>query len=123
MIKRPHEDSPDTAAIPTMKPKHLYLGLCVLGAALPYSQILPFLRDHGLDLRLFFAQLFSNRVGGFFGMDVIVSSLVLWVLIFVDGRRVGVKHRWLPVAANLAVGVSLGLPLFLYMRERRLERQ
>ena len=26
------------------------------------------------------------------------------------------------VAANLAVGVSLGLPLFLYMRERRLER-
>jgi hypothetical protein len=106
-----------------MKPKHLYLGLCVLGAALPYSQILPFLRDHGLDLRLFFAQLFSNRVGGFFGMDVIVSSLVLWVLIFVDGRRVGVKHPWLPVAANLAVGVSLGLPLFLYMRERRLERQ
>lgn len=106
-----------------MKPKHLYLGLCVLGAALPYSQILPFLRDHGLDLRLFFAQLFSNRVGGFFGMDVIVSSLVLWVLIFVDGRRVGMKHRWLPVAANLAVGVSLGLPLFLYMRERRLERQ
>ncbi len=34
----------------------------------------------------------------------------------------GVKHLWAPIAANLAVGVSLGLPLFLYMREQRLER-
>jgi len=47
----------------------------------------------------------------------------LWVLVFVEGRRAGVKHLWAPIAANLAVGVSLGLPLFLYMRERRLEQR
>jgi len=29
------------------------------------------------------------------------------------------RNLWAPVAANLAVGVSLGLPLFLYMREAR----
>jgi hypothetical protein len=104
-----------------MKPKGLYLGLCIVGTVLPYSQFLPFLREHGLDLRLFAEQLFSNRVGGFFGMDVIVSSVVLWVLVLFEGRRAGVKHLWAPIAANLAVGVSLGLPLFLYMRERRLE--
>lgn len=104
-----------------MNPKSLYLALCVVGTALPYTQFLPFLREHGLDLRLFFEQLFSNRVGGFFGMDVIVSSVVLWVLVLVEGRRAGVRQLWAPLAANLAVGVSLGLPLFLYMRERRLE--
>lgn len=38
----------------------------------------------------------------------------------VEGRRAGVRHLWAPIAANLAVGVSLGLPLFLYMREARL---
>jgi len=32
------------------------------------------------------------------------------------------KHLWAPIAANLAVGVSLGLPLFLYMREQQLAR-
>lgn len=102
-------------------PKRLYLGLCLLGTVLPYSQFVPFLHEHGLDLRLFLAQLFSNRVGGFFGMDVIVSSVVLWVLVFTEGRRCGVRHLWAPIAANLAVGVSLGLPLFLYLREARLE--
>src|SRR5262245_19082708 len=105
-----------------MRPKHAYIALCVLGTALPYSQFVPFLVEHGLDLRLFLDQLFSNRIAGLFGWDVIVSSAVLWVLVFVEGRRSGVRHLWAPIAANLAVGVSLGLPLFLYMRERRLER-
>jgi hypothetical protein len=38
-----------------MKPKTAYLWLCVLGTVLPYSQLLSFLREHGLDLRLFVA--------------------------------------------------------------------
>jgi hypothetical protein len=67
--------------------------------------------------------LFSNHIGGFFGMDVIVSSVVLWVLVYVEGRRAQVKYLWAPIAANFAVGVSLGLPLFLYLREVRIERQ
>jgi hypothetical protein len=104
-----------------MKPKNPYLLLCVAGTALPYSQLVPFVREHGLDLRLFFEQLFSTRIGAFFGWDVIVSSVVLWVFVLVDGRRAGIRNLWAPIAANLAVGVSLGLPLFLYMRETRLE--
>jgi len=104
-----------------MKPKSLYLVLCVAGTVLPYSQFVPFLREHGLDVGLFFEQLFSTWIGGFFGLDVIVSSVVLWVLVFTEGRRVGMRHLWAPIVANLAVGVSLGLPLFLYLREARLE--
>jgi hypothetical protein len=104
-----------------MKPKSLYLALCVVGTVLPYSQFIPFLREHGLDIRLFFDQLFSNRIAGFFAWDVIVSSVVLWAFVLIEGRRSGVKHLWAPIAANLAVAVSLGLPLFLYQRETRLE--
>jgi len=43
-----------------MKPKNLYLGLCVLGTVLPYSQLMPFLREYGLDFRLFLEQMFSS---------------------------------------------------------------
>ena len=102
-----------------MTPKRLYLALCVIGTILPYSQFVPFLREHGLNLQLFVAQLFSNRIGAFFGLDVIVSSVVLWAFVRIEGRRAGVKHLWAPMAATLAVGVSLGLPLFLYLREAR----
>jgi hypothetical protein len=100
--------------------KRLYLVLCVAGTALPCWQFLPFIRDHGLDIPVFFRQLFATPVSAFFGMDVIVASVVLWVFVLAEGRRAGVKHLWAPIAANLAVGVSLALPLFLYLREKRL---
>jgi hypothetical protein len=103
-----------------MKPKHLYAILAVAGTLLPLWQLLPFIREHGLAVGLMFRQLFSTPAGAFFGTDVIVSSAVLWVLVSIEGRRTGVRHLWAPVAASLAVGVSLGLPLFLYMREQRL---
>lgn len=105
-----------------MSPRVLYLVLCVLGTALPYSQFIPFLREHGLDLRLFCSQLFSNRIGGFFGLDVMVSTATLWTFVFREGRRSRVPHLWAPITASLAVGVSLGLPLFLYLREAKLQR-
>jgi hypothetical protein len=105
-----------------MNPKTLYLVLCVLGTLLPYSQFIPFIHEHGPDVGLFVEQLFATRIGAFFGWDVVVSSVVLWVFVVVDGRRLGMRHLWAPIAANLAVGVSLGLPLFLYMRESRSRR-
>ncbi len=101
--------------------KLLYLLAAILGAALPLSQLIPFLKTHGLDLTLFFTLLFSNSVSAFFGMDVIVTSIVLWVFLFSEGRRLGMRHLWLYVICNLVVGVSLALPLFLLFRERALD--
>ena len=104
-----------------MRLRHVYLILCVIGVLLPYSQFVPWSLQHGLDLSLFFHQLFANRIGGFFGFDVIVSSFVLWVFVLVEGRRLGMQRLWPPVIASLVVGVSLGLPLFLYMRQLHLD--
>lgn len=103
--------------------QYLYLFLCVLGTALPCSQFLPFLAEHGFNLRLMIEQLFANHISGFFGLDVIVSSVVLWVLVFTEGRRQQMKHLWIYIVCNVAVGVSLGLPLFLYMRERKIDER
>ena len=104
-----------------MTPKTLYLVLGVVGTVLPLAQFLPFLRDHGLDVQLFVEQLFATSVSGFFGLDVIVSSVVLWVFVAVEGARARITHRWAPIAGSLLVGVSLGFPLFLYLRETALE--
>ncbi len=100
--------------------KWLYLIAAILGTVLPLSQFIPFLMAHGLDMPLFFQQLFQNHVSGFFGMDVIVSSLALWLFVFSEGRRRGMSNLWLYVVCNLAVGVSLALPLFLFFRERKI---
>jgi len=102
-----------------MKKKDVYLGLCVLGVVLPYWQFLPWAAQNGLNLPFFAQQLFANRIGAFFGMDVLVSAVALLFFVRFESSRFRIPGRWLPL---LAVGVSLALPLFLYLRERALEQ-
>ena len=97
--------------------KSIYLALAVVGAVVPYTQFVPWVQQHGLDVPLLISELFSTRIGAFFGLDVIVSAVVLFVFVLYEGQRGGVRHLWLPVAATLAAGVSCGLPLFLHLRE------
>jgi len=74
-----------------------------------------------MNLPLFARELFANRIGAFFGMDVLVSVVALVVFMRVERARLSIRRRWLPVLGLLTVGVSLGLPLFLYLRESTLE--
>ena len=104
-----------------MNRKNIYLFLCVLGVTLPYSQFVPWVMDNGLPLGLLVHQLFANRISAFFGLDVLVSSVVFLVFMGLEGGRLRLRFRWLPIVGLWAVGVSLALPLFLYLRERALE--
>jgi len=106
-----------------MKLRHLYLGFCLLGLLLPYSQFVPWIMEHhALNIPLFIHDLSANRISAFFAMDVIVSAIVLILFIQTEGARLGMRLLWLPTLAVLLVGVSLGLPLFLYLRQLRLDR-
>ena len=106
-----------------MKLKHIYVILCIAGAVLPYWEFVPWVAENGLNMHLFLQQLFANRIGAFFGMDVFVSAAVLLVFMRSESARLGVRNRWLPVLALISVGVSLALPLFLYLRELALEQK
>jgi hypothetical protein len=105
-----------------MKARHFYLVCCVLGLLLPYSQFGPWLLEHGLNVTLFCRELFANRISSFFAMDVIVSAIVLLWFIQSEGRRLRVGLLWLPTIGTLIVGVSFGLPLFLFLRQATLDR-
>jgi hypothetical protein len=92
-----------------MNRKIFYLVLGVLGFALPYSQFVPSVIEHGLNMRLFVQQLFANRIGGFFGLDVLVSAVTLIGFMRSEGARLKMRALWLPIVSVLLVGVSLGL--------------
>jgi len=76
--------------------------------------------QNGLNAQSFVRQLFANRIGAFFGWDVLISGVVLVGFVRSEGKRLRMR-QWLPIAGLCAVGVSFGFPLFLYLRERALE--
>jgi hypothetical protein len=105
-----------------MKARRFYLVCCVLGFVIPYSQFVPWLLEHGLNVTLFFRELFANRISMFFAMDVIVSAIVLIWFIQSEGKRLRVRLLWFPTVGTLLVGVSFGLPLFLFLRQLMMDR-
>lgn len=107
-----------TPQSPSSDMKFVYLLLCLLGTALPYAAFGPWLAQHGLAFHLLAQQVMATPVAAFAWADVLVSAMTLLVFISHQQRQTPVKHVWLPVAGLLCVGVSLALPLYLYLRER-----
>ncbi|HVE71940.1 MAG TPA: DUF2834 domain-containing protein [Thermoanaerobaculia bacterium] len=94
--------------------KKIYAALAVAGFVLPMWQFASFVRDHGLDLRAFVAQIFANHAASTFAFDLLVSCGVFWVVVYTSS----VRHRWAYVAMTLLVGLSFALPMFLFARAR-----
>ncbi len=103
--------------------KYLYIVLAVLGTVLPYLFFVPFLLAHGLNLPLLLRLLFANDISAFFATDFFISCLVFWVYLYQETTRLRIRWWWVCIVANLLVGLSLALPLFLYLRTLALEQQ
>ena len=108
-----------------MSLRHIYSILFVIGTFLPLTQFWPWFGEHGLDLPLFFRELFSTRIGAFFGLDVIISAVVLMIFAIFETMRLKMKNRGTVltavIAAMLFAGVSSGFPLFLYFRQKHID--
>jgi hypothetical protein len=108
-----------------MKLRHVYLLLFVVGTLLPLALFWPWLVANGLNLRLFFSELFSTSIGAFFGADVMITAVVLIVFSAAESRKLKMDNPLMVVGfvviATLCAGVSSGFPLFLYFRQRHLD--
>jgi hypothetical protein len=104
-----------------MKLKHFYLFLAVVGFVGPYYFFISFLTAHGLDGKLIVQQLFGTQISTFFAADLLLSSVVFMCFLRQEAARYSIAHKWIYLIALLTVGLSFALPLFLYVRESRLE--
>lgn len=100
-----------------------YAVMCVLGTVLPYSALVTWaVESGGLDIAAMLAEIAGSRMSLFAWADVLVAAVVLIYFIRSEGRQVSMSGLWMPIGATCVVGVSLGLPLFLLMREKERRR-
>ena len=97
--------------------KNLYLALAIIGAMMPYAFFFQHFADQGLALQPFLSALFANPASGGFTTDLLISSLVFWIGMFVKRRRAAGPRPWLFVVLNLTIGLSCALPAYLYACE------
>ena len=100
----------------------VYLGCLVVGSVLPWWFLAPFFQQFGFAPAEFFQQASANSVAIALAIDLVISALVFFVWVWVELPHLGLSRWWwgLCVMATLSVGLSGGLPLFLYLRQRHL---
>lgn len=107
----------DMTAGRAMTIKTFYLAMAIIGLVVPWALFGAFFATNGPDLPFFVQSLFVNGAAGGFSADVLISILVFLVWSWRDAGRHGNRRWWLVVPASFFVGLSLALPLYLYLRE------
>lgn len=99
----------------------IFLGLAIWGAVHPMSYFGPFIQENGASLATLEAMVAAWKanelVTGLY-WDLVISAIALTVWIVAE---VSVRRNWLAliaIPATFLIGVSCGLPLYLYLRSR-----
>lgn len=87
--------------------------LVVAGIAAPYYFLFTYVAAHGLDIPAMCAQIVSTKLSIFGWVDVVVSAIVL-LFFMLAVKRVRAGQMVAVTLATCLVGVSAGLPLYLY---------
>lgn len=85
-------------------------------------EFIPWIAENNFNLMILLNEAGQNRISSFAWLDVIISAVVLIGFIIHEGKRKGIRHKWLPIIGTLTVGVSFGLPVFLFLREIQIEK-
>ncbi len=98
--------------------RKFYLGLCILGILGPWIPLFLFFRDEGLNFVLFFQSIFSNTVATAVAIDLLLSAIFFLIWVWNDLQASGVPRTRFPflVLATFFIGLSFGLPLYLFFR-------
>jgi len=106
-----------------MKLKHFYLLLTVLGVLYTwYFNIQYFQTAENPSLIHFFNEAQSNFAGKSFGADLTVVCLTFFAFLIPESIRLKIKYWWILIPLTFLIAIAFTFPLFLYMREKTIEK-
>jgi hypothetical protein len=97
-------------------------GLIAFGALVAtWSQNIRFFSEEGNGgLSGFIDGMYDNAAAASISNDLLFILLAAFVLMFVEARRLEIKHLWVYFLGSFLIAVSVMFPLFLLARERKL---
>lgn len=99
----------------------IYLALAIWGAIHPMYYFMQWFAEHGFSLGLMVEAWHANAASSGLVWDLTIAAIALTVWILAE---VSVRHNWLAlvaIPATFCIGVSCGLPLYLFLRTRPLD--
>jgi hypothetical protein len=108
--------------------KNLFALLAIIGFIVPNILVFNESVETGnillwLDPQSTINGMFGNRIAAAFVTDLLCVVLAALIWIVFESKRLAMKNSWVYVVLTLLFGLAGPLPLFLYQREKVLERK
>ena len=103
--------------------KWIYLFLAILGAVLPTLANIEFAKNYGpsFDIQLFIELANNNPASQSLSRDLFIGSTAVLVWIVSESKRLEMKNLWVVILSTFTIAFAFSAPLFLYLRELRIE--
>ena len=103
--------------------KWVYLLLAILGAILPTLANIEFAKSYGpsFDIQLFIELANNNPASQSLSRDLLIGSTAVFVWIISESKRLQMKNLWVVILTTFTIAFAFSAPLFLYLRELRIE--
>ncbi|MEZ4953386.1 MAG: DUF2834 domain-containing protein [Saprospiraceae bacterium] len=107
--------------------RKFYLSLAVLGYLVPnLLMLLESIENKNILLWTkpsdTITALFINRISTIFAIDLLWAVLVFFIWLTIEGKKLGMKNTWKYILFTLLFGLAGTFPLFLWAREKYLNK-
>jgi hypothetical protein len=103
--------------------KWLYLGLALAGAIFPWLANVDFMQTTGASFNLaqFVSLANANPAAQSLSRDLAIGATAVVIWIVQESRRLKMRGLAWVLLSCITIAFAFGTPLFLYLRERRLD--
>jgi len=102
----------------------IYLLLAIFGLVVTWYYNLQFIADAGgsFDVADFIAAGAVNPAARSLSWDLAIACITGLTWIYFESRRMGLRFFWVYIILSFAVAFAFAFPLFLFVRQGRLEK-
>ena len=102
----------------------IYLMLAIFGLVMTWYYNLQFMADSGgsLDIAEFVAAGATNAAAKSLSWDLFIACIAGLTWVYFESKRMGLRFFWVYIILAFGVAFAFAFPLFLFVRQGRLER-
>jgi hypothetical protein len=100
--------------------ERFFLLLTVVGFVVPNVFVGVFVAEHGVDFGHYLNDWYQTLPAAQLAADLAICVVAFVVWAAWEGARIGERRWWVVIPATGLVGLCFAIPLFLWLRERRL---
>jgi hypothetical protein len=101
----------------------IYLILSIVGTILTQQANWKFIQtSSGFHFDQFIIDATNTAAAESLSWDLIIGATAVFIWMITESKRINLKYSWLPISMSIVIAFAAGAPLFMFLRERHLNK-